>query len=114
MSFDIPPGLCTIYFPFFRLRFLAAFAFGFVQNDFAQAQVMRCYFDVFVFLDILQRLFQTEYYGGDDTCLVVSARSPHVGQFLGFGYVYHDVALFGVFAYHLSGINLFLDRKSVV
>lgn len=41
---------------------VCAFAFDLIKNDFAQAQMVRCHFHIFIFFDIFQGFFKREYY----------------------------------------------------
>ena len=50
---------------------VGAFALQLVQNDLAHTHALRCHLHVFVFLDVLQRLFEREHHGRDDAGLVV-------------------------------------------
>ena len=53
------------------LHLIGAFAFDFVEDDFAQADVVGCYLYILVFLDVFEGFFEAEYYGRDEFYLVV-------------------------------------------
>src|SRR5690554_2803393 len=87
-----------------------AFAFVFLQEDFAQTDGFWGDLHVFVALDVFEGFFQTEGDGGNDAHLVVGAGGTHVGQFLTLGNVDHEVAIAVVFADDLTHVHLFLGR----
>ena len=62
-------------------------------------------FDVFVLLDVFERLLEREDLRRGDHGLVVRTRSAHVRQLLGFGDVHRDVVLARVLADYLSFVN---------
>ena len=89
-------------------------AFGFVEDYFSYSQVFRRNFEILVGFDVFQRLFERKDYGRYKLHLVVGTRCPHIGELLRLGNVYYEVALFGIFAYDLSGVYLLLreDEES--
>ena len=50
---------------------IGAFAFDFVEDDFAQTYVVGGYLNILVFLDVFEGLFEAEYYGRNEFYLVV-------------------------------------------
>ena len=90
--------------------FVGTFALYLVEYYFAQTQVMWCHLDIFIFFYIFESFFKAENYRRYYAGFVVGTGCSHVGQFLGFCDIDHDVVIFGVFAYHLSGIYLFLRK----
>ena len=64
--------------------------------------------DIFVGLDVFQRLLETEYLRRDERSLLVARLRTHIGEFLRLGDVDGEVLVLGVFAHYLSGIDLIL------
>ena len=87
---------------------IVALAVEMVEVDLAESDVMRGHFDIFVFLDIFERLFEREDDGGHYPGFVVGTARTHIGEFLRLGHVDDDVVVFGVLADYLTGINFFL------
>lgn len=59
-----------------------AFAVEFVEDYFAEADVVGGYLYVFVFFYVFEGFFEGEDYGGDDAGFVVGAACAHVGELL--------------------------------
>ena len=91
----------------FCRRFLLPLAFVFVEEDFAHAHKVRGHLDVFVGLDVLERIFEAEDGRGRQRHLLVRAGGAHIRQFLRFGNIYNQIAFFRMFADYLSGVHLF-------
>ncbi len=70
------------YYSRICLVFVGAFALCFIENDFAETQMIWRYLDIFVLLDVFESLFEAEYDGRDNPCLVIGSGSTHVGQLL--------------------------------
>ena len=53
-----------------------------IQQGLAQAHKIRRHFDIFIMIDVLERLFERELVGGRDLHLSIRARRAHVRKLL--------------------------------
>ena len=78
--------LCSLLARWLReLVFVGAFAFDFVEDDFAQTQMVGGHFHVFIFFDVFEGFFEREHHRGNDAGFVVGSGGSHVGELLRFG-----------------------------
>ena len=78
------------------------FAFKFVKDDLAHADVVGGNFHILIGLDVLEGFLKAEHDGRHDLHLVIGTAGTHVGQFLGLGDIDDQVFLLGVLADNLS------------
>ncbi len=91
-----------------------AAALIFVEDFFAEAQVLGGGFDVFVGADVFQGAFEGEFERRGELDALAIAGGAHVGEALGFAGVDGDVVFAGVFADDHAFVNFvaWLDHEA--
>ena len=87
---------------------IGALALVLVEYYLTQTKMIGSHLHIFIFLYVFQSLFKRENHRGNDLGLVVGTGSTHIGEFLRFCDVDHNIIVLGVLPYYLTGIHLIL------